>query len=126
MYSSSSEPRTEPPSISIYVQRHKGLDDVVTILRMRDGSFSILYHDKDARYRQVVRTDSRGVVAYVSNLFDLIQMDDEPFHSIQFTLPTYPSVIFNLEKLTDSKIDHFMTIFKDILYNFPISNAYRG
>jgi hypothetical protein len=97
----------------IYLQRTTGPDDVININRCDNRLCEVIYKENDIpRIRQSFTTNNAGVVTYLLNLFELIKMDDEPYHSIEIILPNYPSVLLNIDKLTESKIDTCIKLFK--------------
>ena len=112
--------------LTVFIQRMNGTpktDDVIHISTTDGISFTFLYIDRESYIRQSFKTDKRNIMNYFYNLFDLITMDDEPFHSIQFNLPTYPIVLFNINRLNTTKINNFMKILEDSIENFPVDNS---
>lgn len=125
--------------LTVFIQRKSNFPDDEIHVSTQDGHrFAVVYFDRDSRVRQAFTTDRRGLTDYFYNIFDVITMDDEPFHSIQFNLPVYPIVLFNIDKLNTAKINRFMNILRDSIEKFPFHvrntvhtpisalNAYRG
>lgn len=109
--------------LTVFIQRRTNFPDDQIIVGTHNGrNFYLNYIDRDSRVRQSFDSDVHGVIDYFYNLFDMLLMDDEPFHSIQFNLPTYPIVLFNIDKLNSNKIYNFMKILKNVMYNFPLTS----
>jgi len=95
-----------------------GPDDIIKIISTKSNVYEILYKEGGNNIRQSFTTNNVGVIAYVSNLFELIKMDDEPHHSIEIILPNYPSLLLNIDKLSETKINTCLKLFKYALVNF--------
>jgi len=82
--------------ISIFLARRIGADDEISITPIMDD-FKIVYHDGFAKTTHFVYASESEVIAYVDDLFNLL-IDDviDPFKSIQFTFPCFPSVLYKV------------------------------
>ena len=82
--------------ISIFLARRIGADDEISITPILDD-FKIVYHDGFAKTTHFVYASESEVIAYVDDLFNLL-IDDviDPFKSIQFTFPCFPSVLYKV------------------------------
>jgi hypothetical protein len=82
--------------ISIFLARRVGADDEISITPIMDD-FKIVYYDGFAKSTHFVYASESEVIAYVDDLFNLL-IDDviDPFKSIQFTFPCFPSVLYKV------------------------------
>jgi len=94
-------------------------DDIIWVSRGDGHLFRVLYEEGISPAHQSFVTDESGIIQYFYNLFDMLTMDDEPFWGIQFNIPTYPSIMFNLDNMSDAKIKKFMRILRHSIENFP-------
>jgi hypothetical protein len=85
-----------PAKISIFLTRRAGADDEISITPVMDD-FKILYFDGIAKSTHFVYASESEVIAYVDDLYNLL-VDDviDPFKSIQFTFPCFPSVLYKV------------------------------
>lgn len=95
-------------------------NDVIVITQVCGHTFNVVYVDGHCKCRQSFQTDYQGITDYFYNLFNLLEMDDEPFDNIQFHLPGYPSILMNIDNLDSSKIEKFIKIMQECIRNFPI------
>ena len=87
--------------ISIFLARRIGADDEITITPIIN-EFKILYLDGVAKTTHFVYASESEVIAYVNDLFDLLANDVlDPFKSIQFTFPCFPSVMYKVPEFSN-------------------------
>lgn len=98
--------------ISIFLARRASLnnaerpDDEITITPIADD-FKIVYKDGPTKIVHFVYASENEVLAYVDDLFRLLQDDVvDPFKSIQFVFPCFPSVLYNMSDLNNNTIRH--------------------
>ena len=91
--------RKETPQNSISTQD----DDTVTI-RREDNNLRVTYKDKqNGIYTQAsLLLTNTSLGSYISNLGYLCMVDDEPFRSIQFNFPGFPSFMATPKSLKDT------------------------
>ena len=87
--------------ISIFLARRTGADDEICITPIMND-FKILYFDGVSRSTHFVYASESEVIAYVDDLFNLL-VDDliDPFKSIQFTFPCFPSVLYKVPEFSN-------------------------
>lgn len=78
-------------------------DDVITIQK-RGDLFLVTYMDRDSHYRYSFDATREQVIEYLYSILDLLRIDEEPFHSIQITLPAYPAINVKIGSLNENTI----------------------
>jgi hypothetical protein len=109
--------------LTVFLNRKNTSLPVDKITVDKKGDFSLEYYDAVSNLRELKHMNVKEITSYFYRLFDLLLLDDEPFHTIQFSIPTYPSILLEIRKLTRSKIDDFMDVFKNILDEFPVISS---
>jgi hypothetical protein len=83
-------------------QDHKNNDDIIDIEWKGKDTYHVYYldgSDPDRTYRHMTVLKGEQLDTYITCLFTLVSNDDEPFSSIQFLIPCFPSVLFTAEQL---------------------------
>lgn len=100
------------------------LDDVIKITPSID-LFKILYKDGQTGYASFFYATELDCVRYVEDLFYLLVDDTDPFASIQFSFPCFPSVMY---KIPDFDTDVIRRTIRErlvsTLHNWP--ERFRG
>lgn len=81
-------------------------DDILSILKAGDDLYTVVYNDQhsDVKTRTNNLTQTQ-VTKFLSNMFRLLTVDDEPFETIQVILPGLPSIMVSPENLTSQTRD---------------------
>jgi len=81
-------------------------DDVVNITQNSDDTYNIIYQDKQASVKSATSSVPRlAVMNFLSMTLRLLTVDEEPFESIQFTLPSMPTILVSPENLSSQTRD---------------------
>jgi hypothetical protein len=73
-------------------------DEVIKIRKCASDKYYLSYKGKNID--QFTYISQNEVMRYIEDLLILTQADDDPFLSIQFNLPCFPSVIIKVKDLT--------------------------
>jgi hypothetical protein len=99
---------------------NKGNDDVINITKKSDDSYSITYFDQEALVKSKTQNvDRAGVVNFLSMTLRLLTVDEEPFHSVQFTLPSMPTIMVSPENLSSQTRDLIYDSVEATMNNWP-------
>ena len=81
-------------------------DDVLTISQLSADSYNISYNDKQANLKsKTLAVPRAAVISFLSMTLRMLSVDDEPFESVQFTLPSMPTILVSPENLTSQTRD---------------------
>lgn len=81
-------------------------DDIVSITQVSEDSYNINYNDKEANLKTKTHSVPRaGVISFLSMTLRMLSVDEEPFETIQFTLPSMPTILISPENLTSQTRD---------------------
>lgn len=81
-------------------------DDVIFIRPLDTNCFRVRYQDKSSKKLYEFTDTWEEVSAYLAQIFAVLPYDDDPYKSVQFTLPAYPTILVNIQKLHN---DEFMS-----------------
>lgn len=110
LYAASLAAAPAPQKLSIEVRFIRSLkgsdDDVVTITPASADSYNIIYRDKQADIKsQTLAVPRSAVVSFLSMSLRMLTVDEEPFESVQFTLPSMPTIMVSPKNLTSQTRD---------------------
>jgi hypothetical protein len=101
-------------------------DDIIKIRPSEDNErlLNVLYLDKDSKKNYTFDDSWDNVVLYLQRILTVLPYDSDPFKSVQFTLPAYPSVMIKVEDL-EYEEKYLATVFdmmKSVVNGWPVSN----
>lgn len=97
-------------------------DDVITIRKLED-LFSVTYTDRESHYRYSFDATRDQVIDYLYSILDMLRIDEEPFHSIQVTLPAYPAINVKIGSLSENTIKTIVKPVKKCLLRWLTSSG---
>lgn len=92
-------------------------DDIVRIQKQNEHTCVVSYDVANSIHRFRFAAHLRDVSHYLYSMFDLMAMDDDPFQSVQFDAPGFPSVIFQLP-LSKENVRTMVSVVKDVIYSY--------
>jgi hypothetical protein len=93
-------------------------DDILTITRQGDNSMRLVYTEKseDEPIIDVMNYTHHQTMAYMYRVLWLLTMDNDPFASVQFFLPGYPTFL-----ITTAAIMNNSSQILDIIFSVCLS-----
>ena len=101
-------------------------DDVITIHKPGDELFSVTYSDRDSHFRYSFDASRDQVIEYLYSILDMLRIDEEPFHSIQITLPAYPAINVKVRSLSEKTVTTIMKPIKRSLLKWLVSTCHSS
>lgn len=98
-------------------------DDVIEIYKSGDNLFAVSYIDRDSRLRYSFDAYSDQILRYLYSVFGMLRIDEEPFESVQITLPAHPPINVKIASLSETRIETFMRPLKWCLRNWVRSST---
>lgn len=76
-------------------------DDVLTVTKLGENSVRLVYTENsgDGKTIDVMQFTYQQLIAYLYRVFWLLGLDDDPFKSVQFFIPGYPTVLIEINSL---------------------------
>ena len=90
-------------------------DDVIHITNLDDTLFTVRYIDKEVNLRYWFEATRDDVIEYMYSIFDMLRIDEEPFDSVQMTLPAFPTIIVRIGSLNEKTVRTMMKPLKRCL-----------
>jgi hypothetical protein len=91
--------------VQIILQRRSGKDDVINIWPSEEeGLYDVRYEDKDSKAKYMFRDSWQNVRSYLTQIFQVLPLDQQPFEGVQFTLPAYPSIVVRTDDTDDASV----------------------
>ena len=98
-------------------------DDVIEIYKSDENLFAVSYIDRDSRLRYSFDAYPDQILRYLYSVFGMLRIDEEPFESVQITLPAHPPINVKIASLSESRIETFMRPLKWCLRNWVRSTT---
>jgi hypothetical protein len=96
-------------------------DDVIRIVPAYDGCYNVIYNDQDSGVKtKTSRLTKTDVVSFLSNLFRFLTVDEEPFRSLQVTLPNLPTIMITPGNLNSQVRDLVYDSVEMTIANWPV------
>ena len=95
-------------AVQIHLIRNKdeSKDDIIKITQNSSDSYNIVYLDQDANVKsKTLNVPRDAVINSLSMTLRLLTIDEEPFQSVQFTIPAMPTIIVTPSNLTSQTRD---------------------
>jgi hypothetical protein len=95
-------------AVQIHFIRNKdeSNDDIIKITQNSSDSYNIVYLDKDASVKSKTLDVPRdAVINLLSMTLRLLTIDEEPFQSVQITIPSMPTIILSPKNITSQTRD---------------------
>jgi len=95
-------------------------DDRIAIRRADDDIYELFYQDglmknKDKMYVCLLSGEELDI--YLQSLFTLLVRDQDPFTHIQFLLPCFPTVLYDIQDLRQGKLRQALFDLLPVLQN---------
>ncbi len=73
-------------------------DDLLVVRKIGDNTVRVQYTENfgSANVSEYIILNYNQYLNYMYRLLNLLTLDDDPFQSVQFMIPTYPSVLFHV------------------------------
>lgn len=101
-------------------ERNASRDDVVMISRVSENYLRLTYTEKgdDGAIVDIMNYTCQQSVSYMYRVLWLLGLDDDPFQSVQFFLPGYPTCLV-LVKDVKPLIPHFLELLFSVFHAWP-------
>lgn len=96
-------------------------DDIIIISKAAGDLYNVCYNDQQGGMKMKTNDlTASQVQTFLSNTFRLLQVDNQPFHNLQVTLPGLPSIMVAPEDLDSQTRDLIYDSVEMIMENWPI------
>ena len=100
--------------------RDSETDDVLRIIKLGENSLRVIYteNSQDGRIVDIQIMNYSQVTAYLYRIFWMLGLDDDPFDSVQFFIPGYPTVLLRVE-VVKAHVNHLMELMANTFWTWP-------
>jgi hypothetical protein len=93
-------------------------DRIVILYRNYEDVYQIFFQDGNTQVKKTYTTFLTGdeLDVYIESLFTLLARDTDPFKSINFMIPCFPVIQYNIEDLRKGKLRKALKKLMPILY----------
>jgi hypothetical protein len=113
------------PRVQLRIVRdnHNSLkDEIFTINRAKHNDWCINHKSAFSQSNSTMFLPNRtDVVDYLNNILNLLKVDDERFHFLQFDIPCYPVVMVSRADILvgSQTYKNLVQVVESVLYNWP-------
>jgi hypothetical protein len=107
--------------------RSPSSDDILKISKMRENTVRIFYTEKN-EYDAIIdfmTVNYTQLIAYIYRAIQLLTLDDDPFQSVQFFVPGYPTFLVGVDKLKE-QTGYILEMISSTLLNWPLVGFEHG
>jgi hypothetical protein len=100
-------------------------DDILKIEKIGENSLRIVYIEKNDYdlFSDYLHVNYTQMLAYVCRTITLMTLDEDPFQSVQFFIPGYPTVLLNVAGIKEHT-GYILELITSTLWNWPIISRY--
>ncbi len=114
-------PFTESTSIQIRLTRNDNpaQDDRIVIRYKDENIYQLFFQDGNMNTKQTYCTVLSGeeLDVYMESLFTLLVRDNDPFQNINFMIPCFPVVQYDVQDLRGKKLRHTLQRIMPLLHS---------
>ena len=97
-------------------------DDVLKIYPTGTDVYTVFFNDMQSEMKSRARSFNRAdVLKHLSNVLRLVEMDEDPYKSVQLIAPNVPTVIFNTKSLTSQLRDLIYDTVEVTMDHWPVT-----
>ena len=103
-----------------YADSNPNRDDILTITRMGENALRLCYTEKseDGAVVDIMNYTQQQTMSYMYRLLWLLSMDSDPFQSVQFFLPGYPTFLV-LTRMITQNVPQILDIIFSVCLTWP-------
>jgi hypothetical protein len=96
-------------------------DDILKITKMGENTVRIFYTEKNDydTFTDFMTVNYTQIVAYIYRTITLLTLDEDPFQSVQFFVPGYPTLMIGVDKLKE-QTGYILEMISNTLMNWPL------
>jgi len=100
-------------------------DDMLTLEKVSEDSYTLTFADKSSKVKTVTSNmDRRSVLNAFSIALRSLQVDDDPFDSVQILHPSLPTILVKVDKLNSQTRDLIYDSIESAMDNWPLTVRY--
>jgi len=98
-------------------------DDLLRISRLGENNIRTIYVERDEEYATVdiVLCTNHQLLCYLYRMFWLTTIDEDPFHSVKFYIPGFPTFQLTVASV-QFYIPNLLDLILSLCWNWPRSN----
>lgn len=76
-------------------------DDLLVVRKIGENTVRVQYTENfgNSKVSEYIILNYNQYLHYMYRLLNLLTLDDDPFQSVQFMIPSYPSILFNVSHI---------------------------
>ena len=96
-------------------------DDILKITKMGENTVRIFYTEKNEydAFVDFMTINYTQLIAYIYRVIQLLTLDDDPFQSVQFFVPGYPTFLIGADKVKNHT-GYILEMISSTLMNWPL------
>ena len=102
-------------------------DDILKLTKMGENTVRISYTEKNEydAFIDFLTVNYIQVIAYIYRTITLLTLDEDPFQSVQFFVPGYPTLMIGVDKLKE-QTGYILEMISNTMINWPLVGFEHG
>jgi hypothetical protein len=95
-------------------------DDLLLVRKIGENTVRVQYTENfgNSKVSEYIILNYNQYLHYMYRLLNLLTLDDDPFQSVQFMIPSYPSILFNVSHI-QAKMNTILEWLGNTCTNWP-------
>ena len=95
-------------------------DDILKITKLGENSLRLVYMEKNQydEFTDILQVNYTQFMAYMYRTITLLTLDEDPFQSVQFFVPCYPTLLLSVTTLKEHT-GYILEMMTTTLWNWP-------
>lgn len=95
-------------------------DDILKIVKLGENSLRLVYSERNQydSFTDYLLVNYSQMVAYIYRVITLLTLDEDPFQSVQFFVPGYPTMLIGVTTLKE-QTPFILEMITSTLWNWP-------
>ena len=95
-------------------------DDILKVTKLGENSLRIVYTEKNEydSFTDYLQVNYNQFISYIYRMITLLTLDEDPFQSVQFFIPGYPTMLISVATLK-VQTPYILEMIISTLWNWP-------
>ena len=95
-------------------------DDILKVTKLGENSLRIVYTEKNEydSFTDYLQVNYNQFISYIYRMITLLTLDEDPFQSVQFFIPGYPTLLISVATLK-VQTPYILEMIISTLWNWP-------
>jgi len=105
---------------------NSGSDDILKVNKIGENSLRLAYSERNKydTFTDFLTVSYAQFIAYIYRTITLLTLDEDPFQSVQFFVPGYPTLLLGVDSLKENT-GYILDMLTNTLSNWPTASRFN-